>query len=66
MKLRTGFNFRNKTKKGRWRGKLRALTPAGRHGISVAVIGRNLYVAGGGKGRGNHEVTNELLMFSMP
>jgi N-acetylneuraminic acid mutarotase len=40
--------------------------PAGRHGIGVAVIGRNLYVAGGGKGRGNREVTNELLMFSMP
>ena len=40
--------------------------PAGRHGLGVAAIGSTLYVAGGGKGRGNREVTNELLAFTMP
>jgi hypothetical protein len=40
--------------------------PAGRHGLGVAAIGTNLYVAGGGKGRGNREMTNELLVFTMP
>jgi N-acetylneuraminic acid mutarotase len=40
--------------------------PGGRHGLGVAAIGPTLYVAGGGKGRGNREVTAELLAFTMP
>jgi len=40
--------------------------PTGLHGFGAAVIGDRLYVATGAKGRGGRDVTNELLVFSLP
>jgi N-acetylneuraminic acid mutarotase len=40
--------------------------PSGLHGFGAGVIGRQLYVATGAKGRGGRDVTAELLMFSLP
>jgi N-acetylneuraminic acid mutarotase len=51
-------------KAGRW--VTLAPMPTGRHGVGVAAIGDNLYVAGGGRSRGNREVTNELSVFALP
>jgi N-acetylneuraminic acid mutarotase len=48
---------------GRWVAL--APMPEGRHGLGVSAIGDTLYVAGGGKGRGNRGVTTELLAFTM-
>jgi N-acetylneuraminic acid mutarotase len=36
------------------------------HGIGVAAIGDMLYVAGGGQARGNRQMTNALMAFTMP
>jgi len=51
-------------KANRWVSLARMPKPV--HGIGVAAIGDVLYVAGGGQARGNREMTNNLLAFSMP
>jgi hypothetical protein len=48
----------------RWRS-LMAM-PQGRHGTSAAVIGKNLYVAAGSLKPGAGEVTDQLIVFTMP
>lgn len=40
--------------------------PTPHHGIGVTAIGNMLYVAGGGQSRGNRQVTNDLLAFTIP
>ena len=40
--------------------------PTPHHGIGVTAIGNMLYVAGGGRSRGNRQVTNDLLAFTIP
>jgi len=40
--------------------------PQGRHGTSAAVIGKNLYVAAGSLKPGSGEVTDQLIVFTMP
>ena len=40
--------------------------PHGRHGTSAAVIGKNLYVAAGSLKPGSGEVTDQLIVFTMP
>ena len=40
--------------------------PTGLHGFGAAAIGDRLYVAAGAKGRGGRDVTDELLVFSLP
>ena len=40
--------------------------PSGLHGFGAGVIGGQLYVATGAKGRGGRDVTAELLVFSLP
>jgi N-acetylneuraminic acid mutarotase len=46
----------------------RSLTvmPHGRHGTSAAVIGKNLYIAAGSLKPGSGEVTDQLIVFTMP
>jgi N-acetylneuraminic acid mutarotase len=46
----------------------RSLTamPQGRHGTSAAVIGKNLYIAAGSLKPGSGEVTDQLIVFTMP
>ena len=48
----------------RWR--TLASMPAGRHGTGAAVIGKNLYVAAGSLKPGSGEVTDQLIVFTMP
>ena len=38
----------------------------GRHGTGAAVIGKNLYVAAGSLKPGSGEVTDQLIVFTMP
>jgi hypothetical protein len=40
--------------------------PLSGHGTGAAVIGKNLYVAAGWLKPGSAEVTNQLIMFTMP
>ena len=40
--------------------------PAGRHGTGAAVIGKNIYVAAGSLKPGSGEVTDQLIVFTMP
>jgi N-acetylneuraminic acid mutarotase len=40
--------------------------PHGRHGTGAAVIGKNLYVAAGSLKPGSGEVTDQLIVFTMP
>ena len=40
--------------------------PHGRHGTSAAVIGKSLYVAAGSLKPGSGEVTDQLIVFTMP
>ena len=51
-------------KSGRW-SKLAPL-PAGRHGFGGAVVGENLYFAGGAVECGGGQRTDELLLFTLP
>ena len=48
----------------RWRT-LTAM-PAGRHGTGAAVIGKSIYVAAGSLKPGSGEVTDQLIVFTMP
>ena len=48
----------------RWR--TFAAMPAGRHGTGAAVIGKNIYVAAGSLKPGAGEVTDQLIVFTMP
>jgi N-acetylneuraminic acid mutarotase len=41
-------------------------SPQGRHGFGAATLGEAGYFAGGNKGCGGGEVTDELLMFKLP
>jgi hypothetical protein len=40
--------------------------PGGRHGTGAAVIGKNIYVAAGSLKPGAGEVTDQLIVFTMP
>jgi len=40
--------------------------PTGLHGFGAAAIGDRLYVATGAKGRDGRDLTDELLVFSLP
>ena len=40
--------------------------PHGRHGTGAAVIGNSLYVAAGSLKPGSGEVTDQLIVFTMP
>ena len=51
-------------KSKRWR--TLAPMPHGRHGTGAAVIGKNLYVAAGSLKPGSGEVTDQLIVFTMP
>jgi hypothetical protein len=43
-----------------------AAMPAGRHGTSAAVIGNAIYLAAGSLKPGSNEVTDQLIVFTMP
>lgn len=48
-------------------GKWKTLKPMeGRHGFGAATIGERAYFVAGAKKCGSHEVTNELLVFTLP
>ena len=49
---------------GRWR--TLSPMPAGRHGTSATVIGKNLYIAAGSLKPGSTGVTDQLIVFTMP
>lgn len=51
-------------KAGKWVKLAPMLTP--RHGIGVSAIGDTLYVSGGGQSRGNRQMTDSLIAFTMP
>ncbi len=40
--------------------------PHGRHGTGAAVIGKSLYVAAGSLKPGSGEVTDQLIVFTLP
>jgi hypothetical protein len=51
-------------KANKWVSLSPMLHPA--HGVGVSAIGDTLYVAGGGRSRGNREETDGLMAFTMP
>ena len=51
-------------KAGTW--KTLAPMPAGRHGTSAAVAGRNLYIVAGSLKPGSGDVTNQTIVFTLP